>query len=63
MRRRIDALAIRDGKVQIRSYPSAHGGSSSQSGWEYVEGLDLPVAPRVAEEAAASFAPIRARRK
>ena len=50
----IDALAIRDGRVQIRSYPSAHGGSSSQSGWEYVEGLDLPGnAPRVAEEAAA----------
>ena len=50
----IDALAIRDGKVQIRSYPSAHGGSSAQSGWEYVEGLDLPGnAPRVGEEAAA----------
>ena len=50
----IDALAIRDGKVQIRSYPSAHGGSSSQSGWEYVEGLDLPGnAPRVGEQAAA----------
>src|SRR5207247_2073713 len=50
----IDALAIRDGKVQIRSYPSAHGGSSSQSGWEFVEGLDLPRhAPRVGEEAAA----------
>jgi TldD protein len=50
----IDALAIRDGRVQIRSYPSAHGGSSSQSGWEYVEGLDLAGhAPRVGEEAAA----------
>jgi TldD protein len=50
----IDALAIRDGKVQIRSYPSAHGGSSAQSGWEYVEGLDLPGnASRVGEEAAA----------
>jgi TldD protein len=50
----IDALAIRDGKVQIRSYPSAHGGSSAQSGWEYVERLDLPGnAPRVGEEAAA----------
>jgi TldD protein len=50
----IDALAIREGRVQIRSYPSAHGGSSSQSGWEYVEGLDLPGnAQRVAEEAAA----------
>jgi TldD protein len=50
----IDALAIRDGRVQIRSYPSAHGGSSAQSGWEYVEGLDLAgEAPRVGEEAAA----------
>jgi TldD protein len=50
----IDALAIRDGKVQIRSYPSAHGGSSAQSGWEYVTELDLPGnAPRVGEEAAA----------
>jgi TldD protein len=50
----IDALAIRDGRVQIRSYPSAHGGSSSQSGWEYVDALDLAGnAPRVAEEAAA----------
>ena len=50
----IDALAILDGKVQIRSYPSAHGGSSAQAGWEYVEGLDLAGnAPRVAEEAAA----------
>jgi TldD protein len=50
----IDALAIRDGKVQLRSYPSAHGGSSAQSGWEYVEGLELAAeAPRVGEEAAA----------
>ena len=50
----IDALAVDEGVVQIRSYPSAHGGSSAQGGWEYVEGLDLPGnAPRVAEEAAA----------
>jgi TldD protein len=50
----IDALAIADGRVQVRSYPSAHGGSSAQAGWEYVEGLALErEAPRVAEEAAA----------
>lgn len=50
----IDALAARDGLYQIRSYPSAHGGSSAQAGWEYVEGLGLVrEAPRVAEQAAA----------
>jgi TldD protein len=50
----IDALAVGDGILQIRSYPSAHGGSSSQGGWEYVEGLGLErEAPRVAEQAAA----------
>src|SRR4029453_692025 len=50
----IDALAVSEGRVQIRSYPSAHGGSSAQAGWEYVEGLDLEnEAPRVGEEAAA----------
>jgi len=51
----IDALAVSDdGRVQNRSYPSAHGGSSGQAGWEYVEGLGLDrEAPRVGEEAAA----------
>jgi TldD protein len=50
----IDALAVGDGEVQSRSYPSAHGGSSAQAGWEYVESLGLEhEAPRVAEEAAA----------
>jgi TldD protein len=50
----IDALAVSDGGFQIRSYPSAHGGSSSQAGWEYVEGLALErEAPRVGEQAAA----------
>ena len=50
----IDALAARDGVTQIRSYPSAHGGSSSQAGWEYVESLGLErEAPRVGEQAAA----------
>jgi TldD protein len=51
----IDALAVsEEGRVQIRSYPSAHGGSSAQAGWEFVEGLALErEAPRVGEEAAA----------
>jgi TldD protein len=50
----IDALAVSEGRVQIRSYPSAHGGSSAQAGWEYVDGLDLEgEAPRVGEQAAA----------
>jgi TldD protein len=50
----IDALAAGDGGFQIRSYPSAHGGSSAQAGWEYVESLGLErEAPRVGEEAAA----------
>ena len=50
----LEALATTDGAVQIRSYPSAHGGSSAQAGWEYVEGLALDEhGPRIAEEAAA----------
>jgi TldD protein len=50
----MDCAATRDGVFQMRSYPSAHIGSSCQSGWEYVEGLRLvEEAPRVAEQAAA----------
>ncbi len=51
----IDALAVSDdGRVQNRSYPSAHGGSSGQAGWAFVEDLGLDrQAPRVGEEAAA----------
>jgi TldD protein len=50
----IDAMATREGITQIRSHPSAHGGSSSQGGWEYVESLALErAAPRVGEQAAA----------
>jgi TldD protein len=50
----MDCAASRDGVFQLRSYPSAHVGSSSQAGWEYVEGLRLvEEAPRVAEQAAA----------
>ncbi len=50
----IDALAVGDGRLQIRSYPSAHGGTSAQAGWEFVEELALErEAPRVSEQAAA----------
>jgi TldD protein len=50
----IDAIATREGIVQVRSYPSAHGGSSAQAGWEWVEELALDrEAPRVGEQAAA----------
>jgi TldD protein len=50
----VDALAARDGVTQIRSHPSAHGGSSAQAGWEFVEQLGLErEAPRVGEQAAA----------
>jgi TldD protein len=50
----IDAIAVGDGLHQIRSYPSAHTGTSAQAGWEFVESLGLEnEAPRVAEEAAA----------
>jgi hypothetical protein len=50
----IDAIALGDGLHQVRSYPSAHTGTSAQAGWEFVEGLGLErEAPRVAEEAAA----------
>src|SRR4051812_30714590 len=50
----LDCSAARDGVFQMRSYPSAHVGSSSQAGWEYVEGLRLvDEAPRIAEQAAA----------
>ncbi len=53
----IDAMAASEGITQIRSYPSAHGGSSAQAGWEYVESLGLErEAPRVGEQAAALLA-------
>jgi TldD protein len=50
----MDCAASRNGVFQLRSYPSAHVGSSNQSGWEYVDSLRLvDEAPRVAEQAAA----------
>jgi TldD protein len=59
----IDALAARDGVTQIRSYPSAHGGSSAQAGWEYVESLGLErEAPRVASRRPRCCTRRRARR-
>ena len=50
----IDAIATGNGGYQVRSYPSAHGGSSAQAGWEHLEALGLErEAPRVGEQAAA----------
>jgi TldD protein len=50
----IDAMASNGELSQLRSYPSAHGGSSAAAGWEYVLGLELArEAPRVAEQASA----------
>src|SRR5207237_4443005 len=50
----IDAVAAGDGRYQIRSYPSAVGGSSVQGGWEYGEGVCVEEeAPRIAEQAVA----------
>jgi TldD protein len=50
----VHAHASLNGLTQSRSYPGLYEGLSAQSGWEFVEGLDLPgQAPRVAEEAGA----------
>jgi len=50
----ISAVAVGDGELQIRSYPSAHGGHVAAAGWEHLLELDLAThAPRVAEEAVA----------
>jgi TldD protein len=50
----LQAWAVGDGDLQVRSYPSAHGGSVAQAGWEHLLALDLAGnAPRVAEEAVA----------
>jgi TldD protein len=51
----IAAYAADGDDVQVRSYPTAHGGGlSAAAGWEHVRALDLlGNAPRVAEEAIA----------
>jgi TldD protein len=50
----IVAVAVADGELQSRSYPSAHAGDVAQAGWEHVVALDLPGnGARVADEAVA----------
>jgi TldD protein len=53
----IQVLAVDDRELQVRSYPSAHGGSVALAGWEHLVALDLAAhAPRVREEALALLA-------
>jgi TldD protein len=48
------AVAVSGDEVQVRSYPSSHGGDIMQAGYEHVAGLDLAASgPAVAEEAIA----------
>ena len=48
----VSATALGDTGLQVRTYPSAHGGLARQAGWEHVLALDLTGhAPRVAAEA------------
>jgi TldD protein len=48
----ISAVAVDGDELQVRSYPSGHGGSVACAGWEHLLALDLAGhAPRVAAEA------------
>jgi len=48
----IAVIAVDGDELQVRSYPSAHGGSGASAGWEHVLGFDLAGhAPRIAAEA------------
>lgn len=48
----MSALAVREGDVQVRSYPTSFGGNFANRGYEFVLGMDLVGhAPRIAEEA------------
>jgi TldD protein len=50
----IRAFAVGDGEMQVRSYPTAHGGHVVAGGWEHMIELDLAgQASRVADEAVA----------
>ena len=50
----VTATAVRGSEVQRRSFPASHGGDFSQSGFEFVEGLDLDArAPEIGREALA----------
>lgn len=49
-----EAIAVRDGDSQIRSYPASHAGHVSQAGWEHVLALGMvDQAPRIAAETVA----------
>lgn len=37
----VEALAVANGEVQKRSYPTSFGGNFAAAGWEHVEALDL----------------------
>jgi TldD protein len=48
----VAAVAVDGAELQVRTYPTAHGGDVALAGWEHVLALDLPGhAPRVAAEA------------
>ncbi|HDP69576.1 MAG TPA: TldD/PmbA family protein [Actinobacteria bacterium] len=50
----IEATAIGEGDMQIRSYPNSHGGQFATAGYEFIDTLGLKDnAQRVAEEAVA----------
>ncbi len=50
----LDATAVGDGEVQVRSYPNAFGRHQMTRGYEFIEEMDLPGnAERVGAEAAA----------
>ena len=53
----ITATAVRDGELQVRSYPNSFRGNFATAGFEYFEGMQIcDHAPRVAEEAVALLA-------
>lgn len=48
----LDAMAVGDGEVQVRSYPNSFGRHQQAAGWEFIEQMQLETgAPRIAEEA------------
>ncbi|MCL0059736.1 TldD/PmbA family protein [Dehalococcoidia bacterium] len=48
----IAATAVKDGEVQVRSYPNSFRGNFATAGYEFIESLDLVGnAPRVASQA------------
>src|SRR4051812_9040716 len=54
----LSALAVDGDEAQSRSYPSGHGGSVAQAGWEHLLAPHLPAqAPRVASQAGVLLSP------